>query len=133
MSIDRAANRKLAIAWAPIVWLHSDEQYFPDTPEQFIEQCRFRHHRGGDRDHGFNKESWDWVETDSGDPEYYDIPIDAINAYGLNSDGTNCRPRDPKSGQDHNLFLEHRDARPTGVAQPTGVVPTFAFGGMRFA
>jgi hypothetical protein len=111
-------------AFAPIVRLHPNERYMPMDPMLFIQLSRFRHHRGWQSDQGYNKRTNTWDTTDSHGRDYYDVPVSVVNAYGLNSNGTNRRPRDANSGSSWNVFLQPSGA-PTGHSHPSGVVPVF--------
>lgn len=111
-------------AFAPLVRLHPNEAWMPMDPMLFIQLSRFRHHRGWASDQGYNKRTGQWVTTDSHAAEYYDIPVSFVNAYGLNGDGTNRRPRDSNSGSSWNVFLETRSPA-AGHSFPSGVVPAF--------
>ena len=112
--------------FAPKVLLHPQEKYFPMNPIDFIFLSRFRHHIGWGRDYGYNKVLNEWIKTDEKSPEYYDIPLDIINKFGLNKDNTNRRPRDKNRGKEWNVFLQP-DGKPQGDLNPTGNVPCFSF------
>lgn len=111
-------------SFAPIVRLHPNEAYMPMDPMLFVQLSRFRHHRSLQSDQGFNKVTGVWDTTDSHAAQYYDIPVAVVNAYALNTNGTNRRPRDPNSGSSWNVFLQPVGA-PTGHQFPGGVVPVF--------
>ncbi|MCG8604869.1 Vps62-related protein [bacterium] len=110
---------------APVVRFHPEENYFVMEPMEFIRQSRFRHHKGG-ADEGYNKKLEKWKETNSRHENYYDIPVDYINGYGLNDNGKNRRPRDKKRGKRWNVFLQP-EGHPRGDSSPTGTVPTFYY------
>lgn len=90
-----------------VVRLHPSEDYFPMEPVDFIKKSRFRHERSGS-DEGYNKNSNKFVRNNSHNSEYYDIPVNVINGYGLESSGRNRRPKDDHKG-DYNVFLEPDD------------------------
>jgi hypothetical protein len=111
----------------PHVFLYPGEEYNPENPSNFIQQSRFRHHRGGIDDEGYQKTTGttgNWVTSNSHDPAYYDIPVSFINKYSLNADGTNRRPRDPNAGSSWNVFLQTR-TKLTGFSDPNEVVMVF--------
>ena len=89
-----------------IVKLHPEEEYYPMNPLDFIRLSRFRHHIGGGTDFGYHKELREWIKGNDHTPEYYNIPVDYINSFGLNPDGRNRRPRDDNRGDKWNVFLE---------------------------
>ena len=110
--------------FAPKVLLHPDEEYFPMDPLWFVSLSRFRRHVSLGRDYGYNKVTKEWVRTDERSPEYYDIPLDVLENYGLNKDLTNRRPKDKNRGDTENVFLQP-DGKPNGNSNPTGNVPCF--------
>ncbi|MGB5637440.1 MAG: hypothetical protein WBM44_17075 [Waterburya sp.] len=110
--------------FAPKVLLHPDDKYFPMDPIEFISISRFRHHIGFGKDFGYNKALKEWIKTNEKSPEYYDIPLEIINSYGLNSNGDNRRPRDKNRGRKWNVFLE-ADGFPEGDRAPDNIVPVF--------
>ena len=112
--------------FAPKILLHPEENYFPMNPVDFIYISRFRQHVGFGRDYGYNKVSAKWVKTDEKSPEYYNIPVEIINSFGLNDDEkrTNRRPRDKNRGRAGNVFLQP-DGKPQGISNSTGRVPCF--------
>ncbi len=112
------------VRFAPVLQMHSDEAYFPMDPIDFLRSSRFRHHRGFQDDQGYSKIAQAWKVNDDTLPEYYDIPIAFVDSFGINSDGTNRRPRDDNSGDDWNVFLQP-DGEPVGVRSATGRVPVF--------
>jgi hypothetical protein len=91
--------------FAPIVKIHSKEEYFPVDPKEFKENARFRHHKTHAYDTGYNKKKKKWETSDSKSLEYYNIPWEVINSYGLYSNGKNCRPRDKNRGP-NTYYLE---------------------------
>lgn len=93
---------------APVVKIHSTEEYHPIDPNVFISKSRFRHHKAYGPDYGYNKKSNEWLKNNSRDPEYYNIPVSYINSFGLFEDGKNCRPRDSNRGP-KTYFLETDD------------------------
>lgn len=95
-------------------------------PLVFISMSRFRHHLGLREDYGYNKTLKQWVQTTERSPDYYDIPVDFINSYGLNPNGKNRRPRDRNRGEKWNVFLE-ADGHPSGDRDPNSNVPTFLY------
>lgn len=114
---------------APIIKLHPEEQFFPMDPLLFIQDSRFRHHRGfslidAGIDEGFNTETKTWDENNSKDPKYFNAPVDFVNSLTLHSDGRNRRPRDSNAGDDLNVFLQP-EGKPTGHSTPTNNVPVF--------
>ena len=109
---------------APQLRLHPDEEYMPMDALEFVRLSRFRHHRGGQRDEGYNKRTGQWVVSNAHSSEYYDIPVAFIDSYGPHADGRNRRPRDDHSGDEWNVFLEPR-GKPKGAADPNGEVPCF--------
>ena len=111
-------------SFEPILRLHPSEQYHPMRPMDFIASSRFRHHIALGSDQGFNKVTYTWVTTDSHAYDYYNIPVGVINAYGLNLDGTNRRPRDSNSGSSWNVFLQPVGA-PNGSSLPNGYVSAY--------
>lgn len=110
--------------YAPVVYLHPSESYFPMDPVDFIQRSRFRHHRSWSSDQGFHRYSLQWYTTNSHAPEYYGMPFYVLNSYTLHSNGQNRRPRDSNAGDSYNVFLE-TDANEGGVAVPNGQVPVF--------
>ncbi len=110
--------------FAPILRFHPLELYHPMRPMDFIGASRFRHHIALGSDQGFNKATYTWVTTDSHAPEYYGVPVGVINAYGLNQDGTNRRPRDSNCGATWNVFLQPVGA-PYGSNLPNGYVSAY--------
>ncbi|MEZ5966706.1 MAG: Vps62-related protein [Planctomycetota bacterium] len=110
--------------FAPIVRIHPAEGYRPMSPDEFIAQARFRHHRSWQSDQGFHRTSLSWVTTDSHDSVYYGIPVYVLNAYALHADGKNRRPRDGNCGDSYNVFLQ-TGSRLTGPTSPNGVVPAY--------
>jgi hypothetical protein len=111
-------------SYAPVVYLSPFESYHPMDPATFIQRSRFRHHRSWSSDQGFHRNSLQWVTTNSHAAEYYDVPINWLNAYTLHANGDNRRPRDSNCGDSYNVFLE-TDDNETGVANPNGTVPVF--------
>ncbi|MEM9510484.1 MAG: hypothetical protein AAGA16_22840, partial [Cyanobacteria bacterium P01_E01_bin.35] len=83
-----------ASKFAPIVLLHPEDTHFPMHPLEFISVSRFRHHISWGQDFGYNKVAQEWIRTNERSPEYYDIPLDVINSFGLHPNGDNRRPRD---------------------------------------
>lgn len=112
------------VRFAPLVQMHSDEEYFPMDPVEFIRSSRFRHHRSLKSDQGYSKAAAEWRTNDSHHRNYYDIPIDFIDSFGVRSNGKNRRPRDPNRGSTWNVFLQPRE-NPVGNRHPTGRVPVF--------
>jgi hypothetical protein len=110
------------VRFAPLLQMHSLEEYFPMDPIEFIRSSRFRHHRGLQSDQGYTKAAQEWRTNDSHHRNYYDIPIDFIDSFGVHSDGNNRRPRDSNSGDSWNVFLQPR-GEPSGERFPTGRVP----------
>ncbi|MBK8096284.1 MAG: Vps62-related protein [Planctomycetes bacterium] len=110
--------------YAPVVYLHPLENWFPMDPAEFIRRARFRHHRGWQSDQGFHRITQQWVTTNSHAAEYYDIPNNVLAAYTLHGNGENRRPRDSNCGDSYNVFLE-TDANQAGVADPNRTVPVF--------
>lgn len=106
-SADVAVNAVNPSKIRVIVRLHPSEDYFPMEPVDFIKKSRFRHERSGS-DEGYNKNSNKFVRNNSHNSEYYDIPVNVINGYGLESSGRNRRPKDDHKG-DYNVFLEPDD------------------------
>jgi len=107
-----------------VVRLHPSENYFPMEPLDFIKKSRFRHERSGS-DEGYNKNSNKFVRNNSHNSEYYDIPVNVINGYGLESSGRNRRPKDDNKG-DYNVFLEPDDNLP-GDHDPNTKVSSFLY------
>jgi hypothetical protein len=101
----------LVEASAPILFLFSQEQYYPDNPLAFIQKSRFRHHRKLGGDQGWNKNTNRFESNNSHNPAYYDIPVATINSWGLLPNGKNRRPRDDNSGHDHDVFLQPDEKR----------------------
>ena len=112
--------------FAPILKLHSEEQYFPMDPVEFIKRSRFRHHKSWKKDQGFNKKNGKWETTNSKHSKYYDIPIAIINNYLKWGNGQNRRPRDSNNGDYLNVFLQV-NGKPRGDHDPTGSVPVFYY------
>jgi hypothetical protein len=110
--------------FAPVVRIHPSEAYRPMSPDVFIENSRFRHHRGWQSDQGFHRVNSAWVTTDSHDAVYYGIPTNVLAAYALHADGKNRRPRDSNCGDSYNVFLQSA-GRLTGPTAPNGVVPAY--------
>lgn len=106
-SADVAVNAVDFSKFKVVVRLHPSEDYFPMEPVDFIKKSRFRHERSGS-DEGYNKNSNKFVRNNSHNSEYYDIPVNVINGYGLESSGRNRRPKDDHKG-DYNVFLEPDD------------------------
>jgi hypothetical protein len=123
-----ALSRDLTTAeiarYAPVVFLHSAESYFPMDPVDFIHRARFRHHRTLQSDQGFHRVTFQWVTTNSHAAEYYDMPFNVLNSYTLHPNGQNRRPRDSNCGDSYNVFLE-TDGNEVGVPNPNGQVPVF--------
>jgi len=111
---------------APEVRFHPEEKYFPANPMAFVRGSRFRHHRDGARDQGYNKAAKKWKTTNSHNITYYNIPAAFINSYKLHPDGRNRRPRDSKAGLHWSVFLQTR-GRMKGSRQPTGRIPVFYY------
>jgi hypothetical protein len=114
------------VSFAPIVKIHPQERYYPMDPLDFISKSRFRHHRGGQQDQGYNKHTDKWVDGNSKAAAYYNISVSVINSYKCHPNGKNRRPRDPKSGHDHDVFLQP-DGHPRGCVSPNGAVPAFYY------
>lgn len=112
------------VRFAPLLQMHSEEEYFPMDPVEFIRSSRFRHHRGFADDEGYQKVAQEWRENDSHHRNYYDIPIGFIDSFGVHSNGKNRRPRDSNSGDSFNIFLQPKGS-PSGNRFPTGRVPVF--------
>jgi Vacuolar protein sorting-associated protein 62/Protein of unknown function (DUF3892) len=112
------------IRFAPLVQLHSGEDYFPMDPMEFLRSSRFRHHRGFQSDQGYTKAAQEWRTNNSHHRNYYDIPVAVIDRYGPHPDGKNRRPGDGNSGDDFNVFLQP-NGKPSGDPRPTGRVPVF--------
>lgn len=77
------------VRFAPLVQLHSNEEYFPMDPMEFIHSPRFRHHRAFAEDQGYTKAAQEWRTNDSHHRNYYDIPVDFIDGHGVHSSGKN--------------------------------------------
>jgi len=120
MTLSASTIRKLA----PIVKIHPDEKYYPMDPMEFIRAARFRNHRFGAKDRGYNKSKKKWVKTNSKDAAYYDVPVSYVSDFGLWRNGENRRPRDPNNGNHWNVFLQPK-GRPKGTSDPNGSVPVF--------
>jgi hypothetical protein len=112
------------LRFAPLIQLHSGEEYFPMDPMEFLRSSRFRHHRGFRSDQGYTKAAEEWRTNDSHHRNYYDIPVAVVDSYGPHPDGKNRRPRDDNSGDDFNVFLQPR-GEPSGDRFPTGRIPVF--------
>jgi hypothetical protein len=112
--------------FAPLLRFHPKEKYFPMDPIEFIKTSRFRHHRGAQRDQGFNVRLSKWIDGDKKSPEYYNPPITYLNAFTPWTRGENRRPLDPGSGNHWNVFLEP-DGKPKGDHNPTGTIPVFYY------
>ncbi|MGH8951877.1 MAG: Vps62-related protein [Acidimicrobiia bacterium] len=112
------------VRFAPLVQFHSNEEYFPMDPMEFIASSRFRHHRGLGSDQGYTKAAQEWRTNDSHHRNYYDIPVDFIDDYSPHSNGKNRRPRDSNNGDSWNVFLQP-SGKPSGDRHPTGRVPVF--------
>lgn len=97
--------------YTPVIYLHSQEQYFPEDPMAFIRASRFRHHKRMEPDQGWDKTSKRFVTSDSHAARFYNIHIRTINSYRLHRNGENRRPRDDNSGHDTDVFLQPRGAR----------------------
>lgn len=110
--------------FAPVVRIHPSEEYRPMSPDVFIANSRFRHHRGWQSDQGYHRVNNAWVTTNSHDPVYYGIPTNVLAAYALHADGKNRRPRDSNCGDSYNVFLQSA-GRLTGPTAPNGVVPAY--------
>lgn len=111
--------------FAPKLLLHPEEDYYPMEPIEFISRSRFRLHIGWGKDYGYNKVLDRWIETNQRSPEYYDIPLDFINGYSLNTDNTNRRPRDPNRGRRWNVFLQADSDSLIGEREPNNTIPVF--------
>ncbi len=112
------------VRFAPLLQMHSSEEYFPMDPIEFLRSSRFRHHRGLRADQGYTKAAQEWRTNNSHHRNYYDIPVAFVDSFGPHSDGKNRRPRDDNSGDDFNVFLQPR-GKPSGDRFPTGRVPVF--------
>ena len=93
-------------------------------PMEFIRTSRFRHHRAFVADEGWSKKEGGWVVSNDHGPEFYDIDVGIIDAYGPWRNGENRRPRDDNNGDHYNVFLEPK-GKPVGNPTPTGSVPVF--------
>lgn len=111
-----------------IVSLHPDEKYFPMNPQDFITLSRFRKHRGGNSDDGYNKITNSFVNGNSHGAEYYNIPVGVINSHYLTGSNSlrNLRPRDKNTIGSNEVFLEPDDNL-NGNLYPNGVVPVFTY------
>jgi hypothetical protein len=112
------------VRFAPLVQMHSNEEYFPMDPTEFIRASRFRHHRGFQEDQGYTKAAQEWRSNNSHHRNYYDIPVEFVDGYRPHSNGKNRRPRDSNNGDSWNVFLQPR-GKPSGDRFPTGRVPVF--------
>jgi len=111
-----------------VVALHSDEKYYPMNPTDFITLSRFRKHVEGGADYGYNKNSNEFVEGNSHNNEYYNIPTDVLNEYYLTGENAlrNYRPKDKNSIGHDEVFLEPDDNL-KGCFYPDGIVPVFSY------
>jgi hypothetical protein len=120
MQLDLSTIRK----FAPIVKLHPEEKYHPMDPMEFIRKSRFRHHRSGAKDQGYNKKTRKWVTTNSRADSYYDVPVSYVDGFDVWRNDENRRPRDSNNGNDWNVFLQPK-GKPRGRRDPNGAVPVF--------
>ncbi len=111
-----------------IVALHPRDKCFPMNPTDFITLSRFRRHNEGSSDDGYNKNTNGFVNGDSHGTEYYNIPVNTINAYHLTGSNAlyNLRPRDKNSIGNNEVFLQP-DNHLNGNLNPNEVVPAFTY------
>ena len=65
--------------FAPLLRLDADERHFPDDPENFGANCRFRQSNySGRKDRGWNKQLQKWEDTNDEGDEYTGEKWDAI-------------------------------------------------------
>lgn len=111
-----------------VIALHPNEKYYPMNPMDFITLSRFRKHHEGASDDGYNKETNSFVNGNSHDANYYNIPVDIINTFHLTDSEAlyNLRPRDKASIGHDEVFLQP-DNYLNGNLNPNGIVPVFTY------
>ena len=110
------------------VKMHSEEEYFPMNPNDFVRLSRVRKHNDGGEDEGFSKAKWTFVKGNSHDSEYYDIPIGMFRNFCLKDEYEmmNLRPYEENSFRKGELFLEPDDNL-YGDSEPNRRVPVFKY------
>lgn len=106
-----------------IVALHSEDFCFPMNPVDFIRLSRFRRHNPKATDDGYNKNIGGFVNGNSYDKEYFNIPVNIINTFYV-AYPHNLRPKDPNSIGSGEVFLQPNDHL-YGDNNPNGRVPVF--------
>ena len=99
--------------------MHPEEPWFPMAPEDYIRLSRLRRHNKNASDDGYSKSKNGWVNGNSHDLEYYNIPFDTLAKFHLSGKDIlmNLRPRDANSIGSNEVFLQpddhlHGDHRP---------------------
>lgn len=111
--------------FAPLLRLDADERHFPDTPDGFRANSRFRQSNyAGSQDRGWNKRLEKWeersVEGDDYTGEEWSVILReigqetaALRPGGATADGPITRPRDPRNlwrpGSATGFFLELKE------------------------
>lgn len=110
-----------------IVSLHSKEEYFPMSATDFAILSRFRMHRSGESDKGYNKETGTFDTSNSQALKYYGAPLSKINSYYSEKPNYrlyNLRPRDFMALPGEGYFLQPF-MHLYGVPEPNGIVPSY--------
>lgn len=111
-----------------IVSLHENEEYFPMIPSDYIILSRFRQHISGGSDLGYDKNTGDFVNGNSHDMNFYNVPVSVIKKYHSTKEHYrlfNLRPRDEFRLKDGKTYFIQPFANLYGDTDPNGRVPVY--------
>ena len=117
---------KIAKQFAPYVYFHPKEKYFPSYPEKYISKARLRRYKIFSSDESYNKQTKIWDANNKKTPEYYGIPLEVINSFSLSLYGKPLRPKWIRSALNSSVSLELDEEEDfTGNPDPNGNVPVY--------
>jgi hypothetical protein len=143
MPMPQPVPDEVVVAFAPLLRLDEGEQHFPDEPDDFRRNSRFRQSNyDGFKDRGWNKRLQKWEDKNVEGDDYTgedwlaiirEIGLETapLRPGGVTPDGPITRPRDPRNlwnpGSATGFFLELREGYghdQSGL--PPGLGPIFS-------